>query len=160
MQLNAIITMLTSDVWERDPLVFNFVANALGDGAASMSMTEPANPCEMAWALVEYSIVDRPEKLDPPEEHIENKLGDEVKAYIGNSLKNAAIRPGGLFAFLKGAYELDYSDWADDPIIAQTMYKESEAAYSDVEAYVQHNMKIILEQLQQLGLHVPQAQAG
>lgn len=156
-QLNAIITMLTSDVWERNPMIFNFIANALGDGAASMAMVEPANPCEIAWALVEYSIIDRPEKFDPPEEHIENKLSQDVIALIGGILKNNAVRPNGLFAFLKGKYDIDYSGWADDPIVTQVMYKESEAAYSDVEAYVQHNLKILTEQLQQLQLQAPRA---
>lgn len=156
-QLNAIITMLASDVWEQDPTAFNFIANALGDGAASMAMLEPADPCEIAWTLVEYSIIDRPEKFDPPEERIENKLSNDVKKFIGYILKNNAVRPNGLFAFLKDSYDIDYSGWADDPIVTQVMYKESERAYSDVEAYVQHNLKLLTEQLQQLGLHAPKA---
>lgn len=158
-QLNAMMTMLATDMWEQDPVVFNFVANALGDGASSMARLEVANPCEIAWALVEYSIVDRPEKFDPPEEQVENKLSPEVTAFIGNVLKNNAVRPNGLFSFLKNKYDIDYSGWADDPIVAQVMYKESEKSYSDVEEYVRHNLKQLTEQLSQLQLQVPGEQA-
>lgn len=154
-QLNAIITMLTSDLWERDPVVFNHVANSLGDGAVSMDSFEPASPSEMAWALTEYTILDRPEPMDPENTSIENKLSDDVKAYIGYVLKNTGVRPNGIFAFLKDKYDFNYAAWAEDPLLTQAMYTSTEDNYKAVEEYVQHNLKQLTEQLRELELRAP-----
>lgn len=156
-QLNAIITMLKSDLWEKDPVVFNNVAQALDDGAVSMQGFIPASPSEIAWALTEYTLVDRPESMDPPSESIENKLSEDVKAYIGFILKNSGVRPNGIFAFLKDKYDFDYTAWAEDPILTQAMYTMTEGNYQEVEDFLHHNLQQASKQLADLALSAPKA---
>ena len=151
-RLLAAITALTSDSWVNDPYVFNQVANAFGDGTVSMEVYEPADPQEMAWTLIEYGILDRPEVADPDSESVENTLSDEVKSYIGATLQDYSIRPVGIFEFLKDVYDIDYSQWADDQDITTTMFKQSDEALSDVMAYVQDNLIKLRAQVELLQL--------
>ncbi len=151
-RLLAAITSLTSDSWLNDPFVFNQVANAFGDGTVSMEVFEPADPQEIGWTLVEYSILDKPEPMDPDGESVENQLAQEVKAYIGATLKDYSIRPNGIFEFLADVYDIDYTQWAEDTDMAQTMFKESDGALGDVMAYIQDNLSKLRGQVEALQL--------
>lgn len=151
-RLFAAITVLTTDIWERDPIAFNNICNAFGDGSVSMTVLEIADPQEVGWALTEITLLDRPEPLDPESESVENKLNEDVHLFIADILANFAVAPKGLFAFMKGKYDINTQGWGDDPALALLGYKQLEENYKLVEDYVTTNIVKLKYQMSALNL--------
>jgi acyl carrier protein phosphodiesterase len=85
-KLWALVTALTTDLFYRDPLFMNHVANALGDGPTNMAMFEPATLEEIAWAVIEVGMND----LDDSDEE---NFAPEIQIYVGALLKREGLGP-------------------------------------------------------------------
>jgi len=85
-KLWALVTTLKTDRFYNDPLFFNHVANALMDEPLSMQVWEPAEPEEMAWAMIEVGLND----LDDNEQMV---FSDEIKVFIGEVLRKEGVEP-------------------------------------------------------------------
>jgi hypothetical protein len=112
----ALVSALTTDLFYKDPMFFNHVANALGGGPTNMDHFEPATIEEMAWATIEVGMSD----LDDEDEQI---FAPEVRVFVGALLK----REG-----LGATVPLDWADTetpglsTDDPTVAAMQTQDRE----------------------------------
>ena len=82
----ALVSALTTDLFYKDPLFFNHVANALGGGPTNMEDFELATLEEIAWAVIEVGMND----LDDADEQ---DFAPEIQVFVGGVLKREGLGP-------------------------------------------------------------------
>lgn len=137
----ALVTALTTDLFYKDPLFFNHVANALGGGPTNMEDLELATLEEIAWAVIEVGMND----LDDTDEQ---DFAIEVQVFVGAVLKREGLGP---VAPLEWAETEAPGFNADDPTVAAMQTQDRE---EKVQAMREH-----LKQ-QVLGLHAELRRCG
>ena len=147
-RLNAAIMALTSNLWMQDIYMFNIVCNGLGDGLVNHEIFEPASPEEIAWTIVEYSLMNPTDKKEPP---LETQISNNVKIYVSELLKYHAIRPMGIFAFLQSYYSVPVLDTTDAEF-SNAGYSITEAEYDKVRQYVDEGLSKLVSQVKRLGI--------
>lgn len=147
-RIQAAISSLTSDFWLSDIRQFNTICNSFGDGIVPMDVFEPATPDEIAWTLVEFSLMNPPEKN---EASVDELMDENVKFYLSKLLENHAIRPMGFFSFLSDYYSVPIID-ETDAVLANAGFIETEKEYKNIQNYIEENLKKLTQQVQALGI--------
>lgn len=147
-RLQAGIMSLTSNMWTQDVYQFNLVCNAFGDGEVPHQVYEPCGPDEIAWTLVEYSLMNPPARGETP---IDQQFSEPVRTYMAKILEHHGIRPMGFFTFLSDKYDIPISD-ESDIILANAGFEETERQYKNVKDYVEENLAKLSRQVSALGV--------
>lgn len=152
-KVQALMTVLTSDAFFRDPVVFHHVACALCNEPVDLENFSPTEPDLAAWAAFEaVSIAGREH---PP-------FGEEVRRWLGVMLAEHGIhhKPKTLgFALFpnedpgKPAEDGGLSTTPlDDPELFAGMYRRSQDEAGELDGFVQQRFNLLMTQLSQLPL--------
>ena len=142
-KINAIITVMTTDQFYRDPMVFWQIGNVLsGTPANFQTGADPLTVDEAAWAAVEAALVDRPDgDLKQP------GYSPEVIATIGAILKaEGYVSPPQFLKFAK----IPERRFAMDLESEQAQARRTETLEADLQETIQTKLGLLNQQLQQL----------
>ncbi len=118
-KINALITMLVSDVFYRSFETFHHLVNAINGAPINLEQFDPVTGEELAWALTELYINDPPEQG----EEFNNRFSEEVRRYMGIILSQEGIEPQGILkvAIMPPTVGIE-DDFADDPVLFEAIY--------------------------------------
>lgn len=145
------IQLITTDRFYVSTPDFIHFCNVINDEKGLPDVWSPADAYEIAWAIVEVSL------LDPPETAWEQALNPEILAYIAIVLRDAGIStPPDSLKFIPSDLLLgpDIGKLSDDPVLFEAAYAESTDASDMLENYVNEQTYELLEELQDLQLRV------
>lgn len=137
----ALVTALTTDLFYNDAVVFNHIANALGDGPTNMTDFEPATPEELAWSVIEVGINDS----DTGDDLV---FSPEVRAYVGRVLEEHDLGP---------VPPLEWADAktpplpTDDPVIAKLTMDDRTQKIADIQHYTNERLMQLKTELAKCG---------
>lgn len=148
-KLLAIITILTTDLFFKNAARFIQLANILAGDDFQPDEFEPADSAECAWAVTEALLLVPPSNEDP------EPFSDEVRAYIGQTLRDEGyVTPPDV---LRIALDADFSDkvrynFADDPELFQGIYEVQQGKTEEIKQILAEGLQELIEQLQALPL--------
>ena len=144
----ALVTLLTTDQFERNVELFMQVCNTLSGAGVSFNSFDEVEPEEIAWALTEVETVDP----DP-----NRKYSGEIRRFIGLTLEQNGITkpPKVLDLAVFGTSEPFTRDTdaigADPALVKSYMTRQSQEA-ADIDQTITERLLELLHQLQGLPL--------
>ncbi len=133
-QLNAMITALSTDLFYKDPIMFNYVCNALSGEPVNFEVFEPATIEELACGIIEVLAMDS--DGNPP------TFAPEVTTFISVVLKEQGLRPFGPFEFVPDNGVSEGFDMVEDADMVAYQAQERVATKSDVLDAVRERVRL------------------
>jgi hypothetical protein len=152
-KLWALVTLLTTDQYYRSVDAFIHTANALNGSEADFENYDPAEPEEIAWALMETFLIDPPEQKG---DAFEGRFTDEIRRYVGTTLEQAGITTPP--RILKMAiFDRDPEDkvglsFGPDEAFVKRHTQRQAGLREEIEQYMVARLQRLTEQLQALPL--------
>jgi hypothetical protein len=161
-KLQAVLTILNSDGFYRDVMVFQHVCRALCGQESDFQQFEPLEPHEAAWGVFEASLLQDPESVP--------QLDEQVCRYVGLILSEHGLhqKPRSLkFALFPKEEAKNHADQASgesgpagaddlvgsDPAIFQAFYRRNAEDTKSIDDLVRSNFQVLLGQLDKLPLN-------
>jgi len=146
-KLNAAIAIVTTDRFYTSLPDFIDICNALSGTPLNLDMFDPADSYEMAWAIVEASIL-WPEAL-------KTGFDPKIVGYIEKTLEEEGmIKSPKILSAIVPTYKLnvDSSMFDEDPGLYASVYQTQESKATDVDQSVTEALKQMTGQLDRLNL--------
>lgn len=144
-RLMAGVTVLRTDRFYQDLPAFVELCNIFSGVFADSDVWDPADPFEMAWAVVETQVFD--------EDEPQNEFSEEIRAYMGMMLAESGFISApkslhmAILPFDRGGPQ---SQFNDDPEILSAMIGNDRSLHEDIDAMLRENMAEVKEQLAKL----------
>jgi hypothetical protein len=148
-KIQAMLTILTTDLFYIDPIVFNGVCQALNNEESDFAIFNPISCEGVAWGITEATLNDP----DP-----EATYSDEVSRYIGVLIEERGlVFPPNI---LKSVATLlpsqgDINEYADDPRVYEALVQVQKANSASIEEYVEKRTADLFRELEGLPLSMP-----
>lgn len=146
-RLMAAVAVVTTDLFYTSTYDFIMTCNLLAGSDLDLSTFDPADPWEMATAMMEVNILDSDPEDRPP-------FSDEVRKYMGVTLTEFgfAAPPKGLtMAIMPKDFNPAYEYAEDDAALGAILDHQTENAVS-IDQLVTENRAELMTQLQELGI--------
>jgi hypothetical protein len=148
----ALVTCLTTNLFYISVEMFIHVCNALSSSGVDFLNYDPANGNEMAWGLIEVTLIDPPEKgEDDP-----SRFSHEIKRYIGAQLTDEGMTtPPRILSFAE--YDADPENAAGialepDPVMANLYSDRQQRSRLEIEQYVVEKLQMLMTELEKVPL--------
>lgn len=143
----AISLLVTDDFYQNLPR-FVYLCNCLAGSGFDPLVFDPADSWEIAWAITEAMM------LAPPED-LENAFSDEIRRYIGETLKyEGIIRPPDILgiAIIEGHVPDPAAAFADDPELYADFWNNQQSHSDEITTMLRENLQDLLRQVSSLPL--------
>lgn len=152
-KINALLTVLQTNLFYVSLETFIPICNALNNTEADFEEYDPADGEEIAWALVETSLI------DPPEKGVEHgsRFSHEIRHYTGLTLKYEGLTspPRVLSSIAEYDKEPEEEYGAiigPDKHLLHMHERRQQQERAEIEAYIKDRAKQLIEQLESLPL--------
>ncbi len=149
-KLMSAIRVVTTNDFQRSLPAFIEVCDALYDGRVNPAVFDPAGTLEIAWGVVEATLLWPPDDNDASEEY-----HPEILGYIAQTVKHEgySVPPDGVLMLvpeLKDQWSQVAESLTDDPEMLQTVRGVSQEKTDDANADTMERLTLMLEQLAKL----------
>ncbi len=145
----GLVSALTTDRFYHDAMFFNHVAQALGGGPVTMDHFEPAEPLDMAWAVLEVGMNDS-------DNDDQIQFGPEVRTYVGAILHRENL---GKVVPLEFA-TMPPKGLSDEPTALAATVQDQEDQQRLLEQHLQQRLRELRGQLTSVGVLRAGARGG
>ena len=151
-KLLAIITTMTTNLFNTSVESFTVITNALNNSAVDFNNWSPPSAEECAWALTEVTLNNPPAKR----EKFADQFSSDIRRYIGVILEQEGIQtPPDILRIAEldeqGIRNADET-FADDPEMFSGFSRLSQEKAEDITDYVRGRLHILISQLQKAPL--------
>lgn len=143
-KIQALMTVMTSDIPYRDWVAFNMTCEALNDNDVDAAVFDPVAPEELAWGLTQMAMVE--------DNNTRPEFDDEVKRYIGVILAEHGIHNPPDVLRLAIMPKTVSSGMDSDPILNRAMFDKHAENNSFIMDYLNGNLTRLMEQLNSVPL--------
>lgn len=143
-KIMVMIGLLTTDQFYKNVKCFIRYCNVLAGDLFDPTVFNPAEPDEMAWAITEAMILERPDEDDP--------FDEEICSYIGKALDEAGFSTAPDILRFAIRDHQDVLDRFDDPADHDAYRGQQDIKARVVNQMVRENLLDLLEQLERLPL--------
>jgi hypothetical protein len=147
-KVQALITVLTTDMYYRNLEAFMHVTNALSHNGANFQAYDPPDVQEISWALAETALIDPPDKG--------TTFGPEIVSYMLERLKyegfTKAPKIMAAFSGEPAVEEEVNSGLGDDEVVYHSYWDGQQRKRLDVEAYIRDGLRRIMLEVTALPL--------
>lgn len=154
-KIQALLLVLTTDMFYRNLEAFMHTANALCHGGADFQSYDPPDVQEICWALAETTLIDPPDKT--------TVFGPEIVTYMLEKLKDEgfsrAPRILAPFCSQLEQEEAVNSAFEDDEVMYHAYWESQQRKTLTVDQYLQEGLKRIADELLALPLRSGNKQA-
>jgi hypothetical protein len=151
-KIQALITVLTSNMFYANLDCFVHICNSLNDAGASFEHFDPPQVSDIAWAIAETTLIDPPETKDQS-----YRFSHEITAYMEAELEREGFtKPPRILAKFVSVpdNETQLNQILDgDGIEYKAYWTDQERKRVDVDQYVASKLATTLELLADLPLH-------
>lgn len=151
-KLMAMITIMTTNLFQTSVEAFTQIANALNGSTADFSNWDPPTAEECAWAITEHTLNQPPKSKAT----FADEYSVDVRRYIGVILEQEGIlNPPDVLRIA----ELDETSqknadetFADDPEMYNGFYQLGQSKAEDITNYVRGRIRLMMKQLNEVPL--------
>ena len=145
----AFMLVKTDDFYKNLP-DFIEMCNVLSGSPATPAVFDPADALECAWGITEALL------LAPPEPDDEEPFAEEIRAYIGEALKEEGIiTPPDILQIgivRDGLKNTVHSNFSDDPTLFCAIWEVQAEKTEEINAIVKERLTGLVDQLSKLRL--------
>ena len=154
-KIQALLVVMTTDLFYRNLEAFMHVANSLGHSGADFQSYDPPDVQEISWALAETALVDPPDK--------NTAFGPEIVTYMREKLRDEGFsKAPRIMAPFCGNPDRDEDvsgAFADDEVLYHGYWESQQRKALTVDRFLQEGLQRIMSEISALPLQSANKQA-